>query len=453
MESVLDKAGLTYLWEKITGRFATIADVEDSEQVIASALNDLEERKLDADTTYAGSNTVGGAANKAISIPTGQVDATSTSTVFTATVDGITELRDGVCVQLYNPVVASASGYTININGLGAKPVYNSKTDAASNTGFVKNSSYLFIYDSSKIDGGCWVVYCGYYETNSDSTGVYIRTNSGTLYVSDKFYRYRLLFTSADGSQWVPANTSTSTSATTIRNVNQRPINPFGPIIVYYTTSNFAAGSSGPVTTGFQQRAVNLGYSFNRTGGALTLTTYKPVYVKCAPQADGSAVIDADEPYVQDLPTTEDGKIYILLGFAYSTTSIELRLEHPVYYYKNGGIRLWTGQYESTQSSYAVCSTAAETVAKEVNIANYKLNVGNTLNIKFTYNVPANATLNITNTGAINIMYKGVAIVNNVIRAGDIATFVYDGTNYNLINIDASIDLLIALRDEDVVVV
>ena len=70
---------------------------------------------------------------------------------------------------------------------------------------------------------------------------------------------------------------------------------------------------------------------------------WKPVYIKCAPQPDGGAIIDADTPYVQDLPTSEDGKIYIFLGVAYSATSIEMLIHHPVYYYKDGAIRQWTG--------------------------------------------------------------------------------------------------------------
>ena len=37
-------------------------------------------------------------------IPYGAVDSTSTSTAFTATVDGITSLVDGTCVMLRNGV-------------------------------------------------------------------------------------------------------------------------------------------------------------------------------------------------------------------------------------------------------------------------------------------------------------------------------------------------------------
>lgn len=92
--------------------------------------------------------------------------------------------------------------------------------------------------------------------------------------------------------------------------------------------------------SGFLSSAVT---SFNgQTGAALSLALWKPVYVVCTPQADGSAIIDSTTPYVQALPTTEDGKIYIYLGIAVSATTVELEMNHPVYYYKNNAIRIRT---------------------------------------------------------------------------------------------------------------
>lgn len=44
-----------------------------------------------------------------------------------------------------------------------------------------------------------------------------------------------------------------------------------------------------------------------------------------------------------DLPTTEDGKIYIFWGVAYSATQVEMTLKHPVKHYKDGAIRNWFG--------------------------------------------------------------------------------------------------------------
>ena len=314
--------------------------------VIPNSVSDLTQ-----DVNYAGSTSVAGTANKTASIPYGEVDSTSTATAFTATVNGITELRDGICMMLKNGVVTSASGFTININGLGAKPCYSNMATgndvtptnpARDTTIFNINYTMLFVYSSTIDDEGGWICYRGY-DANTNTLGYQIRTNSSTLPVSDQTGRYRLLFTSADGQKYVPANTTSSTNATSARAVNQRPIDPHGDIVYYGYTTVLAANKSVGAAYQFQQIALGLGYSFNPTGATLTLSHPDPVYVKCTPQADGSAIIDPDTPYVQSLPTTDDGKIYIFLGRAYSATNIELTLNHPIYYYKDGAIRRWLG--------------------------------------------------------------------------------------------------------------
>lgn len=289
-------------------------------------------------------------------VPYAQVDDTSTSTVFTATVPGITELKNGVWMLLKNGVVTSAAGFTINVNNLGAKPSYSNMAAATADTTlFNINYTMLFIYDETRIEGGCWVCYRGY-NSNDNTIGYQLRTNTQKMPVSGATYRYRLLFTSADGTKYVPANTSTSTNATASRTVNQTPINPFGAIYYYSNTSAVSSGSSPGATYLWQQYNFTLGYSFNRTGAALTLTSWKPVYVVAAPQTDGSAIMDSTTPYVQALPTTDDGKIYIFLGIATSATQVEMTYGHPVYYYKDGMIRLWTNPAASGSGTIATTS-------------------------------------------------------------------------------------------------
>jgi len=270
----------------------------------------------------------------------GEVDNTSTSTAYTATIEGISSLYDGLTIMLRNGIITSASGFTIDINDLGAKPVYNSMasggTPARETTIF--NASYimLFIYSSTLVDGGCWICYRGY-DSNSNTIGYQIRTNSSTLPASDKFYRYRLLFTSLDGTKWVPANTSSSTNATAQRTPNTKVIDPFGPIVYYGSTTAIDANASPSTGALWQQYTLVLGYSFNDTGATLVLSYPAPVFIKCTPQSGGGAKLDG---YTQTLPTTADGKIYILLGIAYDETHVELKLEHPVYYYDGNGVRL-----------------------------------------------------------------------------------------------------------------
>lgn len=193
-------------------------------------------------------------------IPAGAVDATSTSTAFTATVPGITELKTGVMMWLKNGVVTSAAGFTLNINNLGAKPVYRGMAAAtAETTIFNINYTMAFIYNETRVEGGCW-------ET------------------------------------------------------------------MYYNSN----------------------------------TTYSPA----------------------------------TLGMGYAT-----------------------------------CSTAEATAAKTATLSSFKLVTGGIVTVKFTNAVPANATLSINSTTAKNIYFRGAKITANVIKAGDIATFVYS-SQYHLIAID-----------------
>lgn len=302
------------------------------------------------------------ATNAASKVPYGELDGTSTSTVMTANVPGITELVDGTCCYLRNNVVTSAANFTININNLGAKPVYTNLAAAtAETTKFNVNYTMLFIYNENRVSGGCWDCYNGY-DSNTNTIGYQVRTNSSTRPASDKFYRYRMLFTSADGTKWVPANTSTSTNATASRTVNQRPIDPWGDIVYYSSTTVVDANAAVGAGSIWQQYTFAFGYSFNRTGAELVLPYPSPIYIKCTPQSNGSAIIDPDTPYVTSLPSTEDGKIYIYIGRSYSATNIELVIDHPVYYYKDNAIRIWTNP-ASTGGGGAVTSVNGQTGA------------------------------------------------------------------------------------------
>lgn len=275
-------------------------------------------------------------------IPFGTVDAGSTATVITATVRGVTSLKNGVVAYIQNGVVTSASGWTLNVNNLGAKPVYSTLSASGRiTTTFNINYTMMFVYNESRVTGGCWDMFYGY-DSNTNTIGYQIRSGSYSLPVSSKTYRYRLLFQSPDATKFVPSNTSTSTDATTARQVNQEAINPFGQIVYYSGTSAVDADSRPGASSLWTQYTLTLGYAFNVSGGELSLIPFAPVYVKCVPQTNGSAIIDANNPIVQSLPSVEDGMIYIYLGVAYSATQIELLHHHPIYYYKGSAIRIWT---------------------------------------------------------------------------------------------------------------
>ena len=101
-------------------------------------------------------------------------------------------------------------------------------------------------------------------------------------------------------------------------------------------------------------------------------------------------------------------------------------------------------------AGYATCSTAEAATVKEATLSDYKLRPNGYVTVKFTHNVPAGSALRVNNTGGVSgipIYYQGASIAADVIKAGDMATFIYDGTNYNLISLDSASSEIQALAN------
>lgn len=79
---------------------------------------------------------------------------------------------------------------------------------------------------------------------------------------------------------------------------------------------------------------------------------------------------------------------------------------------------------------YVTCSTAGNTAVKTATCEGFKLAIGSRVMVKFSNkNTAQNPTLNISNTGAKPIFYRGASIATDYIQAGDVHEYVYDGTN------------------------
>ena len=85
---------------------------------------------------------------------------------------------------------------------------------------------------------------------------------------------------------------------------------------------------------------------------------------------------------------------------------------------------------------YAVQSNSSASATITATLSSYTLTVNGIVSVKFSYDVPANATLNINSKGAKAIYNKNAAITAGVIKAGDTATFIYN-TYYRLIAVDS----------------
>ena len=89
----------------------------------------------------------------------------------------------------------------------------------------------------------------------------------------------------------------------------------------------------------------------------------------------------------------------------------------------------------ATGMGYAVDSRSSAVAAVTATFSRYIAAYNSVVMVKFNYDVPANATLNINGQGAKNIYVNGSLIRANVIHAGERATFVLNG-NYDLVSID-----------------
>lgn len=147
------------------------------------------------------------------------------------------------------------------------------------------------------------------------------------------------------------------------------------------------------------------------------MTYPAPVYLKCTPQTNGSAVM---VELVQALPSTNDGYIYILLGRAYSATAMELIADHPVFYHDGTAIRLWTGAegpaplIGSTANTTPTQVLAALQAGKNVYITHTDATFGNISFTSFAYS----ANLNIVQAQGVVRVFTLIAVT----LMGDVST-------------------------------
>lgn len=91
---------------------------------------------------------------------------------------------------------------------------------------------------------------------------------------------------------------------------------------------------------------------------------------------------------------------------------------------------------EKLGQGYGTCTTAEATAAKAVSLTNYELVTNGIIAVKFSYGLCASATLNVNSKGAKPIYIQGAAVTSTTAKevlAGDIALFMYDGSQYQFL--------------------
>lgn len=89
----------------------------------------------------------------------------------------------------------------------------------------------------------------------------------------------------------------------------------------------------------------------------------------------------------------------------------------------------------TSDPTYGICGTDAATAAKVGTLSGFALKTGAIIGLKFTYaNTASSPTLNVNSTGAKPIYYNGAEITSGMIVANMTAEFMYNGTQWVLMN-------------------
>ena len=108
--------------------------------------------------------------------------------------------------------------------------------------------------------------------------------------------------------------------------------------------------------------------------------------------------------------------------------SVKQRLETHLGFKFNGI------QNNADRTNYTVCSTPAATQAKNCDCAGFNLVTGAEITVKFTMTNTANSPmLNVNNTGAKPIYYRGTEVASSILSANCTYTFRYNGFQYELV--------------------
>ena len=153
------------------------------------------------------------------------------------------------------------------------------------------------------------------------------------------------------------------------------------------------------------------------------------------PSTDSSAEKDASGGTATQLPTSSTGTLVQVV------TGVQMDAKGHVTGVVSKG--LWSPNTTYSNASlghgYGTCATAEATAAKVVTLSGYSLTTGGIVAVKFTYGLCESATMNINSRGAKKIFIDGAAVTATTAKrvlAGEIAYFIYDGTQYHLLGTD-----------------
>ncbi len=250
------------------------------------------------------------------------------------TIPSVTTLDEGTVILVKPTVTSTVANSTLKLNDFEAYPMrYNNGAISTSTDSIVwaANVPSFWIFD------GAYWIFAGH---GLDSNTTYImnytldagryKAGTGTYAVT----RYSLLMEKADGTWEKITATNANYSTGTSKNVNTNGFR-LNHIRWYNTTAAVANGALIATNT-LQNKAASviLAYSAN-CGTAPGWAVGDYIYLVGTIGADGLFYLDTTQWWSNALPNTNDGKLYIRLGIALTTTDSTMSFfdDRPIFYH------------------------------------------------------------------------------------------------------------------------
>lgn len=328
-----------------------------------------------------------------------------TQTASTNKFTGVTQdsaLYDGKCINYKLPFAGTSSSASLNLtlsdgSTTGEIPVYISNTTRLT-THKGAGQIVMMTYNATNNAWQCddyWSDSNYYDRVLVDE----VRLTAGTNGIK----KYSLIMQKPDGT-WESLTTTSGQATTKAKNTNGFL---WGKIYRYNYSNDIAAGSLTTKDYIYDVTSFDLQYS---TNCGTTLTANMSVYLVGTIDNDGLFYLD-DTWWTQTIPSTEDGKVYIYLGEAYSTYQCILVAHNPVFWYKDGAFREYsylpvhTHNYAGS-SSPGGAATSADKINTDAGSATHPVYFSNGVPVETTYtlekSVPSNAVFTDTNTKVTN---------------------------------------------------
>lgn len=246
----------------------------------------------------------------------------------------------------YYPVVCNGTGrltthYPVNTY---ITVIFESTGSAASMFALAGGTSRI------TVSGGVWRV-INYYDSNNNDTGYYHRRIYPNLKAGGAIHPYSIIMQLPNG-RWsgitttAPNNPVTGTiSPKDTGKAASTSGYVLGHVLVMYARATYADGNNIATYNIWSAHTglIDARYSFNlanSTGNGFI--AYTPVYI-VGTVTDGLFYLDTTKWWTQTLPSSDDGKVYIYIGDAYDWYRLTFTEDKPMYWYKNGALRLYAG--------------------------------------------------------------------------------------------------------------